>query len=317
FLKESAPDLPLVVDPVMVASSGAVLLREDAIATLRRDLLPRAAVITPNLDELGVLVGRRPHSLAEMRAAGRQLADETGAAVLAKGGHLEGDALIDLLILPDGREEAFRATLVYADPMGVPNSSVHRINDLTLKVTDPQGIVYWGNNGLSEGNWSVAGGSPNDRDTVENVFVQNPSPGSWTIEVIADEINEDSHPETSALDADYALVVSPGIPVPPMELTTSSPFTAGQDAFATVTGATPNGRVYLAYSIYGFGTTPVPQLGVDLNLDLARLAAAEDADSAGVADFTFAIPPNVGPRMLWLQACELDNTTNVVIAEVQ
>ena len=87
---------------------------------------------------------------------------------------------------------------------------MHRINDLTLKVTSPSAVVYWGNNGLLEGNWSVAGGAANTIDTVENVFIQNPEAGVWTVEVIASEINEDGHVETPELDADFALVVSGG-----------------------------------------------------------------------------------------------------------
>ncbi len=101
-----------------------------------------------------------------------------------------------------------RATLVYADPMGVVSSSQDRINDLTLKVTSPSEVVYWGNNGLLEGNWSVAGGSPNTIDTVENVFVENPEEGIWLVEVIASEVNQDGHVETPELDVDYALVTS-------------------------------------------------------------------------------------------------------------
>jgi hypothetical protein len=111
-------------------------------------------------------------------------------------------------------EPALKATLVYADPMGTTSATQHRINDLTLKVTSPGGTVYWGNNGLLANQWSTAGGSPNSIDTVENVFVQNPEAGSWLVEVIASEINVDTHVETPAMDADYALVVSGVEPSP-------------------------------------------------------------------------------------------------------
>lgn len=101
-----------------------------------------------------------------------------------------------------------RATLVYLDPAGTTSSGVHRINDLSLRVTDPSGSTsYWGNNGLHEGNVSVAGGSSNDLDVVENVFITNPASGTWTVQVIADEIVQDAHTETGAVDADFALVV--------------------------------------------------------------------------------------------------------------
>jgi len=103
---------------------------------------------------------------------------------------------------------ALKATMVYKDPMGTTSSTLHRINDLDLQVTSPSGVVYWGNNGLREGLWSTEGGDPDPLDTVENVFVQNPEPGLWNVTVIATEINQDSHPATPEIDADYSLVVS-------------------------------------------------------------------------------------------------------------
>ncbi|GEM_PF-666302 len=108
----------------------------------------------------------------------------------------------------DAGEPAMRVTMTYADPAGNPASSQHRINDLTLKVISPSGTVYWGNNGLLAEMWSAPGGSADTIDTVENVFVQNPEEGQWTIEITASEINEDGHVETPELDADFALVVS-------------------------------------------------------------------------------------------------------------
>lgn len=113
------------------------------------------------------------------------------------------------LTVPAGSATPFKATLDYADPMGNPASSQQRINDLTLKVTSPSNIVYFGNNGLSGiGQWSTPGGVANTVDTVENVFIQTPEAGTWTVEVIASQIVQDSHTETPAMDADYALVVS-------------------------------------------------------------------------------------------------------------
>jgi hypothetical protein len=99
-----------------------------------------------------------------------------------------------------------RATMVCTDPMGSPSAARARVNDLSLKVTAPDGTVFWGSNGLLAGNWSTAGGTSNKVDTVENVFVQRPADGTWTIEVIADEINVDAHVEKPATDADLALV---------------------------------------------------------------------------------------------------------------
>lgn len=86
-----ARPIPLVVDPVMVASSGARLVGTTAAQVIVERLFPRAALITPNLDEVEVLLGQRPKDVEEMTAAGRELLTLGPAAVLVKGGHLEGD----------------------------------------------------------------------------------------------------------------------------------------------------------------------------------------------------------------------------------
>ncbi len=99
-----APGVPLVADPVMVAKGGHPLLQEEAVATVRRRLLPMAAVITPNLPEAEVLLGRRVPDAAAMPAAARDLLAMGPRAVLLKGGHLPGGTVIDLLATPDGTQ---------------------------------------------------------------------------------------------------------------------------------------------------------------------------------------------------------------------
>jgi hydroxymethylpyrimidine/phosphomethylpyrimidine kinase len=91
------PGIPLVVDPVMIASTGASLLEEDAIAAYRETLLPLATLITPNLPEAETLLGRRISSRDELGNAALELSALFKTAVLLKGGHLEGDECIDLL----------------------------------------------------------------------------------------------------------------------------------------------------------------------------------------------------------------------------
>ena len=81
----------LVVDPVMVAKGGARLLREDAVEALRKRLLPLAAVITPNLPEVEVLLGRPVRSLEERRQAARDLVAMGARAAIVKGGHAQTD----------------------------------------------------------------------------------------------------------------------------------------------------------------------------------------------------------------------------------
>jgi len=88
---------PLVVDPVMVATSGARLLEDDAVDAYRERLLRHAAVVTPNLDEAAVFLGRRVRNADDMPDAAKELADRLGCPVLLKGGHLDGNTLVDVL----------------------------------------------------------------------------------------------------------------------------------------------------------------------------------------------------------------------------
>lgn len=123
-----------------------------------------------------------------------------------------------LVAVPPASTDPLKITMAYADPMGSPGATRTRINDLTLRVTSPSGTVYWGNVGLGVGGgmWSTSGGSANIVDTVENVFIQSPEAGNWSIAVIASEINQDARLETpGVVDADYALVASGVAPVVP------------------------------------------------------------------------------------------------------
>ncbi|MGD8700384.1 MAG: bifunctional hydroxymethylpyrimidine kinase/phosphomethylpyrimidine kinase [Gemmatimonadales bacterium] len=92
----------LVVDPVMVAKSGARLLREDAVGALTTELLPLSEVITPNLPEAAILAGRDVTTVEDMRAAARLLIERGARSVLLKGGHLTGGTLVDIYF--DGDE---------------------------------------------------------------------------------------------------------------------------------------------------------------------------------------------------------------------
>ncbi len=87
----------VVVDPVMVATSGASLLLGDAVALYKERLFPLASLVTPNLDEVRVLAGRPVESLADMRRIGEELATRFNTAFLLKGGHLREPIATDLL----------------------------------------------------------------------------------------------------------------------------------------------------------------------------------------------------------------------------
>ncbi|GAB3042381.1 bifunctional hydroxymethylpyrimidine kinase/phosphomethylpyrimidine kinase [Sediminivirga luteola] len=94
----------LVVDPVMVSTSGHPLLEEDAVAAMRERLLPVADLVTPNLPEAALLLGEDEPAAADpaaMRAQARRLLDRGPAAVLLKGGHLDSGELVDVLAVRD------------------------------------------------------------------------------------------------------------------------------------------------------------------------------------------------------------------------
>ena len=100
----------LVVDPVMVATSGARLLREDAIGILKSLLIPRATIVTPNLPEAEILWGEQIDSLALLKRAAAELSDRFGVAFVVKGGHMteaEGKDMVTDVLCAGGETRVF------------------------------------------------------------------------------------------------------------------------------------------------------------------------------------------------------------------
>lgn len=93
----------IVIDPVMISSSGSRLISEEAVEQLKRRLIPLADIITPNIPEAEVLTGMKIESQADMEKAGEKICAEYGCSVLLKGGHLAGDAN-DLLVSKSTRQ---------------------------------------------------------------------------------------------------------------------------------------------------------------------------------------------------------------------
>lgn len=200
-------------------------------------------------------------------------------------------------------QDALRVTMAYMDLPGTTSSSVHRINDVSIKVTDPSGsTVYYGNVGLDAGTWSTPGGAPNHVDTVENVFVQNPASGAWTIEVSADDVNQDENLATPEVDQDYALVVS-GVtdltfgcvvpPQPPSDLVATPNGDNRIDLVWTGTAASRGYKVYRAEAGCG-GTMTF----------LASVPSTEttysDTTASGGIDYAYTVRS--------VEACESDPT---------
>ncbi|HYD65807.1 bifunctional hydroxymethylpyrimidine kinase/phosphomethylpyrimidine kinase [Azospirillum sp.] len=110
--EERAINIPLVVDPVMIAKGGHALLESEAELTLKKRLLPLADLVTPNVPEAEALADIEIRDLADMRRAAQLIRTFGPKAVLLKGGHMEGELVQDLLVTEDG-EEVFESPRVH------------------------------------------------------------------------------------------------------------------------------------------------------------------------------------------------------------
>ncbi|MDP6429937.1 MAG: bifunctional hydroxymethylpyrimidine kinase/phosphomethylpyrimidine kinase [Rhodospirillales bacterium] len=106
-LAELAAGVPVVVDPVMVAKGGASLLADDAMNALKEQMVPRAALLTPNLPEAEALTGRAAPGVEDAEDLAKSLLDLGPEAVLLKGGHREGAEVMDLLLQASGAAKKF------------------------------------------------------------------------------------------------------------------------------------------------------------------------------------------------------------------
>jgi len=112
------PSSALVIDPVMVASSGASLLQQDAVDTYKNELFPLAQLITPNIPEAETLLGSTIKTTADMESAAQKLSQQYGTAILLKGGHLMGDHCIDILAQGGSIERFEEPRIPVADSHG-------------------------------------------------------------------------------------------------------------------------------------------------------------------------------------------------------
>lgn len=199
-------------------------------------------------------------SMYENRAL-HYVVDETDVLRQADGMHYK-------IRIAQGQSE-FKISLCHADPAANPSATRTRVNDISMRVTDPNGIDYWGNVGLQDGNYSVAGGSRDITDTVENVFIKNPIAGVWQIEVGAFLVVEDSHVETREVDADFGLVAVGGTFVSKNQ--TSVPV----GAFLAFGGGCPSGP----------GCTPI----FTRNWNQTSANITTTADSIAMMDWTSAV----------------------------
>lgn len=140
------PEIAKVIDPVMVATSGAKLIADAAIATLERELLPLATVITPNLPEAEVLCGnelapeaQRTGDAAHARELARKLHEKFGCAVIVKGGHGSGASAVDVLF--DGRDYHEYALPWIANPVSTHGTGCSFAAALAAELAKGRDIV--------------------------------------------------------------------------------------------------------------------------------------------------------------------------------
>ena len=107
-------NVPIVVDPVMLASIGNSLVKGAISSAYLKELIPLATLLTPNLDELGVFAGETISTYTEMGKIGRKLSKEWKIPLLLKGGHLRGKIARDLLVMPTGDEVEYKSPF-YSD----------------------------------------------------------------------------------------------------------------------------------------------------------------------------------------------------------
>lgn len=107
----------------------------------------------------------------------------------------------------------FKATMAYTDYWAAANANPTRVNQLSIMVTAPDGTTYYGNNGMlgaiDAPNVTTPGGAPDTKNNLQNVWINNPASGVWTVRIKAENLVQDGHVETAGItDADYGLVVS-------------------------------------------------------------------------------------------------------------
>jgi hydroxymethylpyrimidine/phosphomethylpyrimidine kinase len=109
------PDIPIVFDPVMVATSGDKLIRDDTVSVLKTALFPLMTLITPNLDEAEILAGQRVRNVSEMQMVAEALLQTGCSAVLLKGGHLKGRKVYDVYISRQGEKQVFESDYIESE----------------------------------------------------------------------------------------------------------------------------------------------------------------------------------------------------------
>jgi hydroxymethylpyrimidine/phosphomethylpyrimidine kinase len=107
--------VPVVFDPVMVATSGDLLMENNTIETLKQELFPLSSLVTPNLLEAGILADMAIKNLDDMKTAASRIIRTGCQAVLVKGSHFESERIYDVYVDKDGREEVFESAFIHTN----------------------------------------------------------------------------------------------------------------------------------------------------------------------------------------------------------
>jgi hydroxymethylpyrimidine/phosphomethylpyrimidine kinase len=125
YLKETAEvitsvlklhsEIPVIFDPVMVSSSGTNLMESNCLSVFKKLIFPLTTLLTPNLNEAGLITGMKVNNLADMHTAASRIIDLGCNAVLIKGGHLKGNDLYDVYLDRDGRQRVFKSKAIQSN----------------------------------------------------------------------------------------------------------------------------------------------------------------------------------------------------------
>ncbi|MFN3800909.1 bifunctional hydroxymethylpyrimidine kinase/phosphomethylpyrimidine kinase [Belliella pelovolcani] len=143
-------EIPIVFDPVMVATSGDRLIQEETIESIKEKLFPLVSLITPNLDETEILCGFKVQSLSDMKKAAAFLQFYIPNSVLIKGGHLETEVIQDLLVMKEGDEVMYenakiKSSNVHGTGCSLSSAIAAELakgSDLQLAVTKARNYIY-------------------------------------------------------------------------------------------------------------------------------------------------------------------------------
>lgn len=216
---------------------------------------------------------------------------------------LETGETVSYKIIPT-EDIPLKISLVWTDVPGTTSSSQHLVNNLDLKVTDPNGDTYYGNVGLLTSKWSSKGGNPDTLNNVENVFIEDPISGIWTIEIEAENIALDGNSETQDVDQNFALVAS-GAKIE-HDISVSE--------IRSPNYVKPNQQIQINATVMNIGNNDENSititLKVDKNPEKSTTITSLDSGDFTIVSFTWSAPSFEGDYLIEVESSTLPNEYN-------